>query len=326
MVKLAYRLSQAIVTVFLVASLTFFLIRLMPGNPVMYIYESLIKKGLNPITAKMRVQLMIGMLPHQPIVRQYIEWLHQILRGDLGVSIQETGTPVLTLILHGLPWTLAIVSVALAVSFVIGIVLGVVSAWIRDHWLSSFIDNVGAIAHAIPNYVTGLALLYVFTVIWRVFPSTGAYSINVTPGFNGPFLASVASHAILPLVTYVLSSFGAWLLTMKSSTITVLRDDFMIAARMRGLTQGQLMDYLGWNAILPLFTAFMLSLGAMFGGSVFIESTFSYPGVGLLLSTAVSTRDYPVMQGCFLVITVTIIVANLIADYCYALLDPRIKV
>jgi peptide/nickel transport system permease protein len=218
------------------------------------------------------------------------------------------------------------VSVALAFSFVIGVALGVVSAWFRDRWVSSLLDNTGSIAHAVPNYVTGLALLYVFTVVWHIFPGTGAYSITANPGMNWPFIASALDHAVLPLVTYILSSFGAWLLTMKASTITVLSDDFMSAARMRGLKTGQLMDYLGWNAILPLFTAFMISLGAMFGGSVFIESTFGYPGIGLLLGTAVSTRDYPVMQGVFLVITATIIIANLVADYCYALLDPRITV
>jgi peptide/nickel transport system permease protein len=326
MVKLAYRLAQAILTIYLVASLTFFLVRLMPGNPVIYMYETLIKSGINPVAARNRVKLMIGMLPHAPLWQQYVQWFHQIIRGDLGVSIQETGTPVITMIMHGLPWTLAIISVSLIISFILGISLGVISAWLRERWVSPTLDNLASIAHAVPNYVTGLALLYLFTVIWRVFPATGAYSILVTPGWNWPFIQSVVAHAILPLVTYVLSTFGAWLLTMKSSTIGMLREDFMAASRMRGLTQGQLMTYLGWNAILPLFTGFMLSLGAMFGGSVFIESTFAYPGVGLLLGTAVSTRDYPVMQGVFLVITVTIILANVIADYSYALLDPRIKV
>jgi len=232
----------------------------------------------------------------------------------------------LQLIFQGLPWTLTIVSLSLVLSFIIGIAFGVVSAWLRERWASPIIDNVASIAHAVPNYVTGLTLLYVFTVVWRVFPASGSYSILVTPGFNLPFILGIANHAVLPLATYILSGFGAWLLTMKSSTIGVLREDFMIASRMRGLGQGQMMGYLGWNAILPLFTGFMLSLGALFGGSVFIETTFGYPGVGLLLGTSVETRDYPVMQGCFLLITFTIILANLLADYGYSILDPRIKV
>lgn len=323
--KLIRRLAVSIVMIFVVASLTFFLVRMMPGNPYSVLYHKLLMQGLPPLQAMDQVRGIMNAMPNQPAYIQYFEWLRQLIHGNLGTSIAETGVPVTQLIFDALPWTLVTVSLGLFISFVIGVVLGVISASYRGTWLSNLIDNVGSVAHAIPVFVTAVALLYLFNVIWNIFPSSGAYGIMETPGFNWPFITSFLYHITLPIGTYVLAGFGSWELAMKSTTVMVMNDDFMMAARIHGLPRDRQMNYLGWNSILPLFTLFMLSLGVMFGGSVFIESTYAFPGIGNLLATAVTSRDYPVMQGCFMLTTATIIMANVLADFLYASLDPRIS-
>jgi peptide/nickel transport system permease protein len=320
------RIAVSFVMIFVVSSLTFFLIRLMPGNPVQVMYLQLVQKGVPASQALNQVRIILNIIPNQPLWEQYLDWLNQIIHGNLGQSIQQTGVPVTSLIFNALPWTLITVSIGLLISFIIGVVFGVLSASWRNSWVSGFIDNIGSVAHAVPQFVTAVALLYIFTVIVHWFPSSGAYDIVVNPGLNIPFIESFLYHMVLPVFTYVLTGFGSWTLLMKSSTITVLNEDFMMAARLRGLKPNKTMDYLAWNSILPLFTGFMLSLGAMFGGSIFIETTYAFPGIGNLLSTAIGTRDYPVMQGCFILTTGTIIFANLLADFAYAKLDPRITV
>ncbi len=324
--KLLNRLLVSVVMVFAVSTLTFFLIRLMPGDPFQFMFYQLVQKGYTQQQAMDQVRAIMNVTPNTPVWSQYVQWLAQLLHGNLGQSIQETGVPVTELIFNALPWTLVTVSIGLVLSFSIGLLLGVVSASRRNTWISGLIDNVGSVAHAIPVFVTAVALLYLFNVVWPIFPSSGAYGITTMPGFNLPFILSFLYHMILPVSTYVLAGFGSWELAMKSTTITVLNEDFMMAARMRGLPRETQMRYLGWNSILPLFTGFMLSLGVMFGGSIFIESTYAFPGIGNLLGMAVQSRDYPVMEGCFLVTTTTIILANVIADFAYAKLDPRISI
>ena len=322
--KLVKRLGSSFLIIVIVTTMTFFLIRLMPGNPYQVMYHQFLTQGMNAQQAQDQVRSILNVSPNQPVWQQFIQWFTDLLHGSLGTSIQETGVPVTELIFNALPWTLVTVSIGLLLSFVIGIVLGVISATKRNSWLSGMIDNIGSIAHAVPAYVTAVALLYLFNVVWRIFPSSGAYGIMDTPGLNWSFIRSFLYHMALPVSTYVLTGFGSWELAMKSTTITVINDDFMMAARLRGLTRQTQMRYLGWNSILPLFTGFMLSLGGMFGGSIFIEGTYSFPGIGALFATSIGSRDYPVMEGCFLLTTTTIILANVIADMFYTKLDPRI--
>lgn len=322
--KLATRIGTSLLMILLVATLTFFLIRLMPGSPYQVLYHQLLVQGMSQQQAADQVRSLLNAMPNEPVITQYLQWLGQLVQGHLGTSISQTGVPVAGLIFNALPWTLVTISIGLVISFVIGVVFGVISAFKRNSWVSGLIDNVSSIAHAIPAYVTAVALLYLFNVVWHVFPSSGAYDIMVNPGFNIPFIMSFLYHMVLPVGTYVLTGLGSWELAMKATTITVMNDDFMMAARIRGLPRERLMSYLGWNSILPLFTGFMLSLGAMFGGSVFVEGTYAFPGIGNLFTAAINSRDYPVMEGCFLLTTTTIIVANIIADLMYSKLDPRI--
>lgn len=308
-----------------VASFTFFLVRLMPGNPVEAKYNELILRGMTPVQAMDQVRVMYGFIPHQPLWQQYVLYLNQIIHLNLGRSISYEGIPVLHIILGAAPWTIILVLTGLIASFIVGVLAGVIAAIKRSSPVGNALSLSGSILHGIPQFVMGLFLAYVFTTLWAILPFGAPYNAALTPGFNWPFISSLVRHAILPVATYALSSYGGWLLTMKSSVITVLGDDFILASEVRGLKMSTQVKYIAHNAILPLFTVFALSIGFMFGGSLFIEDIFDYPGLGNLLLHAINARDYPLMSGAFLLITVAVIISNIFADFLYSVVDPRIR-
>jgi peptide/nickel transport system permease protein len=325
LVRLVQKLIAGIVMIFVVASLTFFLVRLMPGNPVDAQYNKLIMNGLSPEQAMSEVRVMYGFIPHEPLWQQYLHYVSQIMHFNLGKSISYEGIPVLHIIMGGAPWTLILVLTGILASFLIGVVAGVIAAIKRNSPVGSILSVSGSLLHGIPQFVLGLLFAYVFTTLWVIFPFGAPYDIELTPGFNWTFISSLISHAVLPVLTYALSSYGGWLLTMKSSVITVLGDDFILASEVRGLKASIRAKYIAHNAILPLFTILTLSIGFMFGGSLFIEDIFDYPGLGHLLVNAINVRDYPLMSGAFLLITVAVIVSNILTDLLYSVVDPRIR-
>lgn len=297
----------------------------MPGNPIQAKYNQLIMRGLTPIQAKDEVRIMYNFVPHQPLWIQYLHYINSILHLNLGKSISYDGVSVLHIILSAAPWTIILVSTGLLASFIVGVLAGVIAAIKRSSLAGDALTISGSVLHGIPQFVMGLFLAYVFTTLWAVLPFGAPYNAGIIPSYSWPFILSLVRHAILPVATYALSSYGGWLLTMKSSVITVLGDDFILAAEMRGLTPTKRVQYVAHNAILPLFTILALSIGFMFGGSLFIEDIFDYPGLGNLLLHAISARDYPLMSGAFLLITVAVILSNLVTDFLYAVVDPRIR-
>ena len=323
--KYVSRLGGAVFMIFLVTTLTFFLIRIMPGNPITLKMNQLMYSGLSHQQAANQVKAMFNVMPNQPLGIQYLDYLGGLLHGNLGQSITYTGEPVLGIIMTALPWTVCMVTAGLLVSFVIGIGLGVVAAMRRGRAIDTTVVTVATFLHGIPTYITGIALAYLFTAVWPIFPFGAPYNAELTPGFNAKFILDLMDHMVLPIFSYVFANFGAWALSMKAMTVSVLGEDYVMASNVRGLKTPRVFYYVGRNAILPMFTAFTLSIGFMFGGSVFIESIFDLPGIGQLISNAVGNRDWPLMQGVFLILTVAVIVANLLADLLYRFLDPRIQ-
>jgi peptide/nickel transport system permease protein len=324
-IRLGLRILSGMVMVFVVASFTFFLVRLMPGNPVDARYNQLIMQGLTPVQAMNEVRVMYGFIPNEPLGVQYVHYLTNLLHLNLGQSISYEGVSVLHIILGAAPWTIILVFTGLIASFIVGVLAGVVAAIKRSSPIGSALSVSGSLLHGIPQFVMGLFLAYVFTTLWAILPFGAPYDSSISAGFNWPFISSLISHAVLPVATYALSSYGGWLLTMKSSVISVMGDDFLLASEVRGMKDSIRIKYLAHNAILPLFTLFALSAGFMFGGSVFIENIFDYPGLGNLLLNAIDSRDYPLMSGAFLLITVAVIASNIVTDFLYSVVDPRIR-
>ncbi len=322
---------QALITIWAVITFTFFLVRLMPGNPVdVYIDFLINQQNLSYQEAQALAAAQFKFDPDASVVTQYGEYLGQLAQGDLGQSIVSSGTNVIDQIVRFLPWTLFSVGLGLLISFVIGITLGTLMAYNRNSPLDHGLSLISAILSAVPNYIWGLLILIIFGVQLKWFAIgelRGTVDNGVTPGFNSEFILSVLKHAALPVLVYVIGTIGAWMLNMRNSTVSTLGEDYVNVAKARGLTPRRiLISYVGRNASLPMFTLLAINIGFVIGGSVVIEELFVYKGIGSYLFMAISQRDYTSMQGVFLIITISVVVSNLLADLLYSRLDPRVRV
>jgi peptide/nickel transport system permease protein len=321
--------ARAFLTIMVASSLTFFIIRLMPGNPIdLYINMLMIDQALSYDQA---VAIAGGAFPidlSQPIHEQYISYLGKLLRADLGTSLLSAGVPVTALILKFLPWTIFAVGTGLLLSFTFGIAIGLAAAYKRDSWFDHITSSVGSFFSSIPDFLIALLLVLFLGIQWRLVPITqmrGSTTPGMQPGLTPDFIGDIFFHASLPIAAFFLGTVGTWILSMKNATLSTLEDDFVTAARARGLSDRRIATaYVGRNAVLPLVTQLAISTGFAFGGAVVIEQIFVYNGVALLLLNAITQRDYPVMQGAILVITSAVVLANLVADLLYTRLDPRI--
>lgn len=322
---LAVKLVTGLVMIWVVATATFFLVLAMPGNPALTQEADDITHGMSPQQAADATRAMFGFVPKQPVLDQYGTYLWQLLHFNLGVSIAEEGIPVSHIVGSAFPWTVILALFGVILSFLIGVSLGILAAIRRNTKLGDGLTLLGAVINGVPVFVIAILLFYVFATLWAIFPQGGNVSVLETPGWNAGYVTSVVTHAILPIACYTLAGVGAWQLTTKSSVISVLGDDFILAAELRGLRPVTVARYVTRNAMLPLFTILAISFGLMFGGAVFIEDVFNYPGLGQLMIASIGTKDFPVLDGAFLLIIVAVIVANILADLIYPLIDPRIR-
>jgi peptide/nickel transport system permease protein len=300
------------------------LIRLVPGNPVDLYIQDLLLQGYPYDAAVKMAASLLPFVPNEPLYKQYINFLLEAIKGNLGRSIYF-GQSVTVILGYALPWTLFVVSISLILSFIVGVIAGMFIAYKRGGVIDKFVSLWSSVFTSIPQYIVAFFLIFLFALQLKMFPSMGAYSPWVTPGWNIEFIKSVLYYATLPILAYFLTSVGGWILTMKSSTLSVLGEYYVTAAEARGLKDRRIaITYVGRNAILPLFTRLAILFGYIFGGSVLIENTFSYPGIGRFLNMSITYRDYPLTSGCFLIITFSVVVSNFIADLLYSKLDPRI--
>lgn len=324
-------LAQALLTIWAVITFTFFLVRLMPGNPVdVYIDFLMNQQNITYEEAYSRAASQFKFDPDADVITQYLAYMGQLVRGDLGESITSTGTQVIDQIIRFLPWTVFAVGLGLLISFVGGIALGTLMAYRRNTALDHVLSLISSILSAVPNYIWGLLILIVFGVQLQWFQIgslRGTYDPSLTPGFTIEFIASVLRHAFLPVTVYVIGTIGSWMLNMRNSTISTLSEDYVNVARARGLTPSRiLVSYVGRNAALPMFTLLAINIGFIIGGSVIIEELFVYKGIGSFLFWSISQRDYTSMQGVFLIITISVVLSNVLADLLYSSLDPRVRV
>ncbi len=323
--RLAGHLARGFVMILVVATISFFIINNIPGDPMAARYEKLVEGGMAPEAAAQAVKVLYGFQPTGSLWQQYTDFMGGLLHFDLGVSVSRPGTPVLDVLTEAAKWTVLPVLVGTLLSFLVGVVLGVYAAIKRTGKLGDALAISGSLLHGIPQYVLALLLVVIFATLIPILPADGPVDILFDPGFNAGYIGSLIEHAVLPVVTYALSAYGGWVLAMKSSVVTVLGDDFILAAELRGMKRSIVFRYIARNAILPLFTILALSLGLLLGGAVFIEKIFNYPGLGLMLIDSVNDRDYALMGGAFLLITASIIVANIVADLFYTVIDPRVR-
>ncbi len=320
------RAISAFLTVYVAVTITFFVVRSMPGNPIQALAMALVQQLYMPYDTALRIaEAATPFVPKGPIWEQYFRYMYNFFRGNLGYSISySTGVPVTQLLASAIPWTVLVVATSLVISFGLGILIGMLMAYKHGSKFDSVLAVTFSIIRSIPAYVIALIFLIIFAFQLNLFPTGGAYS--VPPSFSLRFIADVLWHAALPIITWVFINFGGWALSMRGSTVSVLGEDYIAYAQARGLPSRRIIiTYVGKNAILPIFTQFMLSLGFMFGGSIFIEYIFSYPGVGYMLYQAIVKRDWFLMLGAFDVIVIAVAIGTFLADMLYGFLDPRIR-
>lgn len=320
---------QGILTAWVVTTFTFVLIRLLPGNPVQIRIDLLMNQGYTYEEAINQAATLYTFDPDEPLLSQYFRYISDLLQGDLGKSITSAGTPVRDQILRFLPWTLISVGSALLISFSLGVLIGLMMAYWRGGILDNVVTAIASILSGIPDYVIAIFIILVGGVqlqLFNVGEMRGGVDPGLTAGFTIEYIGSVIKHALLPVTTYVLATIGVWILSMKSSTISTLGEDYIHVAKARGLSERRILTaYVGRNAMLPLVTRLAISIGFVLSGSVIVERYFEYPGLGLQLARAVGSRDYTTMQGIFLVISIAVIVSNILADLMLGWLDPRVS-
>lgn len=317
------RLGFLVLSLWAAATINFVLPRMMPGNPAILMIGRF--KGQLSARALHALELQFG-VTHKPLWDQYLIYLNNLLHGKLGISLTYYPVPVSKIIAESLPWTLGLVGVATVMSVVIGLTLGVYTAWHRGGKWDAILPIMATFTAALPYFWLGLILLFVLGYLWHWFPLAHAYSSSLTPSFTWGFISNMLYHAVLPAITIVISSMGGWLLGMRNNMIQTLGEDYVLFGEARGLPQRRLMvHYAARNAILPSMTGFAMAIGFVVGGALLTEIVFSYPGIGYQLLAAVQNEDYPLMQGIFLIIAFSVLVTNFFVEMLYGKLDPRTR-
>ena len=309
------RLGRGIVTLWFAITVTFLLLRLLPGDPI----TALATPNMDAAT---RASLLQRYGLDQSLPVQYLKYFEQLLHGDLGISFAQK-QPVTDVLLARLPWTVLLTASALLMTVAVGVPLGVLAATHAKGWLDRIVQVGGVVGQSLFVPSIGIFLLYMLGLRLGLLPIGGAYEQGV---YGMRWYLSVASHLVLPCVSLVLVSLGSYVLTLRATLIDTLGEDFCELARAKGLPNRVVVwKHALRNALLPTTTLLGLQLGFMVGGAVLTETIFAYPGVGRAIYEAVTRLDFPVLQGSFLLLAVTVVAANLVTDLVYGVLDPRVR-
>lgn len=305
------------------ATINFFLPRLMPGDPIQIMFSSA-GAELSPENLD-ALKLTFGFVDG-PLWQQYLTYLQSIFTGDLGRSIKYFPLPVTSVLGNALIWTVGLMGTATLVSFTLGTFLGVLAAWRRGS-VFDIVVSVGAIfATSVPAVVTSLIVLFFFGFTLGWFPTGYAADPSLDPSFSLTYIGSLLYHGILPMLTLCTVLTGGFAVTMRNNMINLLGEDYIVMGRAKGLSDSRVMLwYAARNALLPTVSSLAIAIGTVLGGSLVTEVVFNYPGLGNILYQAILARDYPVIQGQLLIMTIAMLVANFIVDVSYVLLDPRLR-
>ena len=320
------RLGVFLVVIWAAASINFAIPRLSPVNPIREALLQVTSMGASQSGMDVLVKTFEARFGlDQPLWKQYLNYLVDSMRGNFGFSITFFPTSVIDMIAVTLPWTIVLISVATLITFVVGTILGAFLAWPKVPSIIKLIGPPLLTLSAIPYYLLGLILIYVFAFVLKVFPLGGGYTVGTTPSLTISFLLDALRHSILPALSIVLADLGGWALSMRGMVVTVQGEDYMTLAEAKGLKEGRVfLRYGVRNAILPQATSLALSMGRVVSGAVLVEVVFAYPGVGNLLYQAIRTFDYFVIYGVVFMVIVAIGLATLILDLLLPVLDPRI--
>jgi len=309
------RLLRGLVTFWFAVTVTFFLVRLLPGDPVLAVASP-------SMTEEIRLRMLQEFGLDRPLAVQYFSYLRELVQGNLGISFLRS-QPVTTVLMERLPWTLLLTGTALVLTVLLGIPLGVLSATRARGWVDQVVQVAGVVGQSLFVPSIGIFLLYTLGLMAGIFPIGGAVKSGLT-GIN--WFLSVAHHLVLPCLTLVMAQLAAYVLTLRSTLIEALGEEYCDLARAKGTPERKVVwKHALRNALLPTTTLIGLQIGFLVGGAVLTETIYAYPGVGRAIFEAVGQLDFPVLQGAFVLLAATVVLANLLTDLVYGLLDPRVR-
>lgn len=321
------RFAVFLLTIWIAATVIFIIPRLAPGDPVTAMVSRLTQQAGMVENADLIIEgwkERLGL--NEPVYIQYFKFLGSVATWDFGYSLAGFPTTVRSIILRALPWTIGLLTIATAIFFFIGNLLGALLAWKKSPRLVKMLIPVTMIFTSLPAILAALFLIYVFAVTIDWFPLQGSYGRGMKPSFDWQFIRSVIYHGFLPAMSIVIVTFGYWTLGMRGMMVTVEGEDYMMLAEAKGLNPFySLYRYMIRNAILPQITALALTVGTLVGGSVLVEFIFAYRGMGNAIFRAIRDQDYAVIQGTSFILILTTALSVFILDMLYPLIDPRIS-
>ena len=327
-VYIARRFGVFLLIVWLAATLNFFLPKISGQDPVrtkllqQAALGGAVQNGMEEMVKEYNTRFGLD----RPLLAQYGSYLYATAHLDFNYSIANYPRTVKELIIEALPWTVGLLATTTLLSFTIGTLLGALLAWPRSpRWLRTLMPPLWAL-HAIPFFLFGLILIYLFAFQVQWLPMFGGYSPGATQGFTWKFITDVAVHSILPGLSIILVSIGGWALTMRGMMVTTMGEDYVVFAEAKGLRASTVfLRYCVRNAILPQTTALALAIGQILSGAVLVEVIFGFPGIGALLFQAIQENDQFLIQGIVFTVIVALGLATLVLDIVYPWLDPRIS-
>ena len=313
------KVLAAALTIAVIICANFFIFRMAPGDPVRMMFR-------DPRVSKDSLELMqqkFGL--DKPLSGQFVAYVKNIAQGDLGISFSQQ-KPVLEVLVERIPNTLLLVVTALIIAVVLGVILGALAGWLSGTKLDSFILSASVAMYSIPTFALGIILLLVFAYLIPIFPLGGIST--PASGYEGfELIRDVGWHMFLPAFSIVIWYIGEYVILTRSSMIEVMGQEYITTAQAKGLKKRTILkNHALRNAMLPVITITGVNLAFATAGVIEAETVFSWPGVGRLAYDAVSQRDYPLLQGVFMLFAFAVVLANLVIDLIYGYIDPRIKV
>lgn len=313
---LVRRIFRGLLTIFISVSLTFFIVRAMPSDPV----SLMVSPQMTPEAQQAMIEAY-GL--NQPLHEQYFKFLGQLVQGNLGTSFSKH-IPVAQYLFQRLPWTLLLLAGVMVLILCIGIPVGVYAGKNKGKFSDRIINIIVTMSISVFIPFVAFLLLYIFSFRLKVLPTGGAYNPPQAEGFA--YVLDIAKHMILPTIALAITNLANAVLYTRNSMIDVLREDYIRTAYSKGNSKQRVIRVHALkNALIPTVTVIGLQIGTMVGGAVVTETVFSWPGIGRMIYDAVNALDYPVLQGAFLLLAIAVVVMNFITDLAVAWLDPRIK-
>ncbi|WP_433158929.1 ABC transporter permease [Kribbella sp. CA-247076] len=310
-------------------TIAFFFFRLMPGDPIQTLIQSLQQNYVYNQQASAeiiaRYQQEFGLDGN--LFAQYLKYMEKlVLHGDMGPSLISYPTPAQDVILRSLPWTIGLLGISAVLAWVLGVVLGALAGWRRGRIGSSIVTNLSIALSHVPYFFVALILVYIFAYSMGVLPPRSAYDSRIDPGISLEFIGSVLKYGLLPGMSIVLIGTFSWILSTRMLMIPILGEDYLVYAEAKGLKGSRILTrYALRNCYLPQVTAFGISLGFIFNGNVLVEQLFNYPGLGTTLVTAIQQLDFNTILGVTNIAIFSVLTAVLLLDLLLPLLDPRVK-